>query len=198
MRTPSPNYPVLVELLNFHVNQAPDMEVLYRAAINEISGLREKLSRQSTMLAEALKEKNEALRRESSTTCTKDALKKEHEEQLVQIRLQLPIRFLHVPLIQAVKGLVAQERKAQEDLKEATELLDVKTEELDERLKELEKLRPSEPKFRVGQVVHWGGQFLKIFDRKVNAISPSIWEYKVQNIGWQFEEGLKALTDEER
>ena len=64
MKTPNPWYRQLVDLLfenKLLIPAHPDMDVLLQVAHGVIKGQRDKLNRQSTMLALALKAKNDAI-----------------------------------------------------------------------------------------------------------------------------------------
>lgn len=170
---------------------------LISAAYFEIEGLRSKLCHQSAMLAEALKLKNDALKELEAARIVTQSV---HDS--------VPARFTTLAVADAVRALSQALREAEQLCigydKRAMHLATA----LEEAQAELKRLKPPEPKFRVGQVVHSaiGKSAGKIGEVKHHSYMGSLeinfgdgWYYRLDNYSaWWHESKLRALTDDEK
>jgi hypothetical protein len=188
MSNPVPNRQALVDLLFPSKQRGNTLTFtcvldgqLFLVARNEIEGLRHKLNRQSTMLAEALKERDEEWARSQRLNAANVHL----QAQLDNVVLEKNV----------VNGVLSNVREANARLVES-----------ESKLKdELARLKPPVPKFRVGQVVTvLGGElwpYTAPYTIKIVKVTNEHGRYKYtcSITGLNHEEvNLRGLTDEEK
>ena len=183
------------------------IENAQRLRLADIKALQDKLNQQSTKLAEALKLKNDVLERTSGIDYRLKLLEKMFEElPLQEIGELLGVSAgtrIPVAILPELKKLKKRLEETEEARRQATtqwqhfdkvcdnlQKINAKLEE------ELKGLRPSEPKFRVGQVIMHGQYAYKI--QRVQTLSNGSHIYYYTEYSHFAEKELRALTDEER
>lgn len=183
----TPRWKELVELLFGEREDVPPDAEIYKESYYRITALESKCVVQSKRLAEALKLKNDALALIEGLRTTNSEICRQNAQHVVNTE-RLANELADTQGL--VKSLRFNEARA--------------SQELDEARAQLKKLQPSEPKFRMGQVLALvaSDNAFRVRHRRCN-LQTGVWEYSNRKptpncLEWTAEEKLRGLADAER